>query len=167
MGDMTVAYPTTGIAIPHREAPALACTSCGTRAVALDKPFCAHCGSRVSLPVKSGIASIAATRSLQFAALAVFTNILVGGASFGVVYLLSDAARLTEAAVGLEAVRFLIVGTLLAVAIRYGVRGLKQTRDGVLKRRPWAIIGLVISGLYSLLILGSFAVTAVLFLFVL
>ena len=167
MGDMTVAYPTTGIAIPHREAPALACSSCGTHAVALDKPFCAHCGSRVSLSVKSGIASIAATRSLQFAALAVLTNILVGGASFGVVYLLSDAARLTEAAVGLEAVRFIIVGTLLAVAIRYGVRGLKQTRDGVLKRRPWAIVGLVVSGLYGLLILGSFAATAVLYLFVL
>lgn len=167
MGDMTVAYPTTGMLNPQREAPALACTSCGTRAVAPDKPFCAHCGSRVSVSVKSGIASIAATRSLQFAALAVLTNILVGGASFGVVYLLSDAARLTEAAVGLEAVRFVIVGTLLAVAIRYGVRGLKQTRDGALKRRPWAIIGLVGSGLYGLLILGSFAATAVLYLFVL
>jgi hypothetical protein len=119
MGDMTVAYPTTGIAIPQREAPALACTSCGTRAVALDKPFCAHCGSRVSVSVKSGIASIAATRSLQFAALAVLTNILVGGASFGVVYLLSDAARL------------------------------------------------IVSGLYGLLILGSFTATAVLYLFVL
>jgi ribosomal protein L37E len=164
---MTVAYPTTGMLNPQREAPALACSSCGTRAVALDKPFCAHCGSRVSLPVKSGIASIAATRSLQFAALAVFTNILVGGASFGVVYLLSDAARLTEAAVGLEAVRFVIVGVLLAVAIRYGVRGLSQTRDGALKRRAWAIIGLVVAGLYGLLILGSFAATATLYLFVL
>ena len=163
MGDMTVAFPTTGFAIPQREAPALACTSCGTGAVAPDKPFCAQCGSRVSLAVKSGIASIAATRSLQFAALAVLTNILVGGASFGVVYLLSDAARVTEAAVGLEAVRFVIVGTLLAVAIRYGVRGLKQTRDGALKRRPWAIIGLVVSGLYALLILGSFVATALLF----
>jgi hypothetical protein len=106
-------------------------------------------------------------RSLQFAALAVLTNILVGGATFGVVYLLSDAARLTEAAVGLEAVRFIIVGTLLAVAIRYGVRGLKQTRDGVLRRRGWAIVGLVVSGLYSLLILGSVTATAALYLFVL
>jgi ribosomal protein L37E len=167
MGDMTVAYPTTGMLNPQREAPALACTSCGTRAVALDKPFCANCGSRVSLPVKSGIASIAATRSLQFAVLAVLTNILVGGASFGVVYLLSDAARLTEAAVGLEAVRFIIVGVLLAVAIRYGVRGLTHTRDGALKRRAWAIVGLVLSGLYGVLILGSFAATAVLYLFVL
>jgi ribosomal protein L37E len=164
---MTVAYPTTGMLTPHREAPALACTSCGTRAVALDKPFCAHCGSRVSLSVKSGIASIAATRSRQLTALAVLNNILVGGATFGVVYLLSDAARLTEAAVGLEAVRFIIVGTLLAVAIRYGVRGLRQTRDGVLRRRAWAIVGLVVSGLYSLLILGSITATAALYLFVL
>ncbi|WP_191282352.1 hypothetical protein [Pseudolysinimonas yzui] len=119
------------------------------------------------MSVRSGVASIAATRSLQFAALAVLTNILVGGASFGVVYLLSDAARLTEAAVGLEALRFVIVGVLLAVAIRYGVRGLQQTRDGALKRRAWAIVGLVVSGLYGLLILGSFAATAVLYLFVL
>lgn len=167
MGDMTVAYPTTGMLNPQREAPALACTSCGTRAVAFDQPFCAHCGSRVAVSAKSGIASIAATRSLQFAALAVLTNILVGGASFGVVYLLSDAARLTEAAVALEAVRFAIVGVLLAVAIRYGVRGLKQTRDGALKRRPWAIVGLAVSGFYGLLILGSFTATAVLYLLVL
>lgn len=63
--------------------------------------------------------------------------------------------------------RCAIVGALLTLAIRYGVRGLQQTRDGALKRRPWAIIGLVVSGLYGLLILGSFAATAVLYLFVL
>jgi DNA-directed RNA polymerase subunit RPC12/RpoP len=167
MGDMTVAYPTTGIAVPQREAPALVCSSCGTHADAPREPFCAHCGSRISVSVRGGIASIAATRSLQFAVLAVVTNILVGGASFGVVYLLSDAARLTEAALGLEAVRFLVVGALLAVAIRYGIRGLKHTRDGALRRRPWAILGLAISGFYALLIGGSFAATAVLYLFVL
>ena len=107
------------------------------------------------------------TRSLQFALLAVFTNILVGGVSFGVVYLLSDAARLTDAALGLEAMRLILVGTVLFLSIRSGVRGLKQTRDGVLTRRAWAIAGIVISGFYALLVAGSFAATAALYLFVL
>lgn len=171
MGAMTVAYPTTGIAAPQLETPRvespLACSACGTRAGTLREPFCAHCGARVSVPVRSGIASLAATRSLQFAGLAVVVNILVGGASFGVVYLLSDAARLTEAALGLEALRFVIVGALLVVAIRYGVTGLKQTRDGMLRRRPWAILGIVVAGFYALLVSLSFAATAALYLFVL
>jgi hypothetical protein len=171
MGDMTVAYPTTGIAVPQLEIPRvespLTCTSCGTRAGSLREPFCAHCGSRVSIPVRAGVASIAATRSLQFAALAVIINILVGGATFGVVYLLQDAARLTEAAVGLEALRFLLVGVILALAIRSGVRGLKQTRDGMLRRRAWAIVGLVVAGFYALLVTGSFLATTALYLFVL
>ena len=166
MGDMTVALPTTGVAFPPAE-PALACTSCGTRAGSPREPFCAHCGSRVAVSVKSGVASLAATRSLQFALLAVLTNILVGGASFGVVYLLSDAARLTEAALGLEALRFLIVGALLAVAIRYGVVGIRQTRDGMLRRRGWAIAGIVVAGFYGLLVAGSLAATAALYLLLL
>ena len=172
MGDMTVAYPTTGMSRPPLEpAPLLpatsACSACGTHAANPREPFCAHCGTRVSVAVRSGIASIAATRSLQFALLAVFTNILVGGASFGVVYLLSDAARLTEAALGLEVLRFVIVGVVLGLAIRSGIRGLKQTRDGALKRRSWAIAGIVISGFYALLVGGSFAATAAISLFVL
>lgn len=162
---MTVAYPTTGIAAPHFESP-LTCSNCDTRADTRE-PFCAHCGSRVSIPVRGGIASLAATRSLQFAALAVITNIVVGGASFGVVYLLSDAARLTEAALGLEALRFVLVGTILVVAIRYGIRGLRQTRDGALRRRPWAIVGLALSGFYALLVGGSLAATAALYVLVL
>jgi hypothetical protein len=171
MGDMTVAYPTAGMTSPPLEPASLttsvACSACGTRAVTPTEPFCAHCGTRVTSSVRGGVASVAATRSLQFALLAVFTNILVGGASFGVVYLLQDAARLTEAALGLEAMRFLIVGTVVFLAIRSGIRGLKQTRDGVLKRRAWAIAGIVIAGLYGLLVSGSFAATAALYLFVL
>jgi hypothetical protein len=167
MGAMTVAYPTSGMTSPPLEpatlAPAIvACSACGTRAVASREPFCAHCGSRVSVAVRGGVASIAATRSLQFALLAVLTNILVGGASFGVVYLLSDAARLTEAALGLESLRFLLVGVVIVLAIRYGVRGLTQTRDGALRRRAWAIAGLVVAGFYGLLISGSFAATLLL-----
>jgi len=168
---MTVAYPPTGLAVPQLESPRLesplACSACGTRAGSPREPFCAHCGARVAVPVRTGVASLAATRSLQFASLAVATNVLVGGASFGVVYLLSDAARLTEAAVGLEALRLLLVGVLLVTAIRFGIRGLRQTRDGMLRRRGWAIAGIVVSGLYGLLVTGSFVATALLYLFVL
>lgn len=172
MGDMTVAYPTAGMTSPPLEPASIvpstsACSACGTRAANALEPFCAHCGSRVAVSARGKVASIAATRSLQFALLAVATNILVGGTSFGVIYLLSDAARLTEAAVGLEAMRFLIVGVLLFLAIRNGVRGIRQTRDGVLKRRAWAIAGIVISGFYALLVTGSFAATTALYLFVL
>ena len=168
---MTVAFPTTGMSSPPLDpasrSASIACSACGTAAVNPREPFCAHCGTRVASVVRGGVASVAATRSLQFALLAVLTNILVGGASFGVVYLLSDAARLTEAALGLEAMRLLIVGTVIVLAIRSGIRGLKQTRDGALKRRPWAVAGIVISGFYALLVSGSFGATAALYLVVL
>ncbi|WP_395639248.1 hypothetical protein [Pseudolysinimonas sp.] len=168
---MTVAFPTTGMTSPPLDpAPRSAtgaCSACGTRAANPLEPFCAHCGTRVAVSVRGRTASIAATRSLQFALLAVLTNILVGGTSFGVVYLLSDAARLTEAALGLEALRLVLVGVLLALAIRFGIRGLRQTRDGALTRRPWAIAGLVVSGFYALLVTGSFAATAALYLVIL
>jgi|GEM_PF-1160726 hypothetical protein len=168
---MTVAYPATGIAAPQLETPLvespLTCSACGTRAGAPREPFCAHCGSRVSIAVRGGVASLAATRALQYAVLGVLANILVGGASFGVVYLLSDAARLTEAALGLELLRFVIVGTLLALAIRSGIRGLRQTRDGMLRRRGWAIAGIVVAGVWALLVTGSLTATALLYLVVL
>ena len=169
---MTVAYPTAGMSSPPLELASLrpvsvACSACGTPAASSLEPFCAHCGARVTVPVRGKVASLAATRSLQFALLAVLTNIVVGGTSFGVVYLLSDAARLTEAALGLEALRLVIVGVVLILAIRNGIRGLKQTRDGALKRRPWAVAGIVISGFYALLVSGSFAATAALYLVVL
>jgi hypothetical protein len=172
MGDMTVAYPTAGMTSPPLETVSLhpvgvACSACGTRPASSLEPFCAHCGARVTVPVRGKVASLAATRSLQFALLAVLTNIVVGGTSFGVVYLLSDAARLTEAALGLETMRLLIVGTVIVLAIRSGIRGLKETRDGALKRRGWAIAGIVIAGFYALLVGGSFAATAALYVFVL
>lgn len=115
------------------------------------------------MTVRDGIASLAATRALQFAVAGVVANILIGGTSFGVVYLLSDAARLTQGALGLEALRFVVVGTVLAIAIRYGVHGLAQTRDGGLRRRAWAIIAIVVASFLGLLITGSLAATGYLF----
>ena len=91
------------------------------------------------------------------------TNILVGGMSFGVVYLVADAARLTEAAVGLEGMRLLLVGALVVLAIRRGVQGLRETRDGVLRRRGWAVAAIVISSIWGLLVTLSFAATTALY----
>ena len=160
MGGMTVAYPTAGMRVPQLDA-ALVCSSCGTRA-ATREPFCAHCGSRVAVPVESGMASVAATRSLQLALLVVGANVLVGGATFGVVFLVADAARLTEAALGLELLRFLVIGSLVVLAIRAGIRGIRETSDGRLRRRSWAIAGISVAGFFGLLVTLSLVATAVL-----
>ena len=166
MGAMTVAPP-TGVILPPFE-PALRigirCASCGVLADS-HEPFCAHCGTRVALtPARAKApASLAATRSLQFATLVVAVNIVLGGLAFGVVYLVADAARLTEAALGLEVMRFLVVAVLAIVAIRYGVLGLRQTRDGLLRRRGWAVLGIVVASGFGLLVTLSLAATALMF----
>ncbi|MEO5534329.1 MAG: hypothetical protein ABIR17_04280 [Pseudolysinimonas sp.] len=160
---MTVAYPTTDIQAPHLDAVVtIACFSCGTRTQSRE-PFCAHCGSRVTVPVKAGTASLAATRSLQFATLGVLANILLGGSALGVLYLLSDASHLTQAALILEVVRFVVVVTLFVVSVRFGIRGIAQTQVGGLRRRSWAILGIVVSGLWTLLVTASLAATTILF----
>ena len=91
MGDMTVASPTTGIALAaafDTARPALKCLSCGTRADA-GEPYCAHCGAQVALPIAKGrVASIAATRALQFGALVIVANLVLALASVGVLYFL-------------------------------------------------------------------------------
>jgi hypothetical protein len=166
MGVMTVA-PTAGVFTPPFEAAprfGVRCASCGTTADSRE-PFCAHCGSRVAIAPASGKrpAALAATRSLQFALLAVGVNIVLGGLAFGVVYLVADAARLTEAALGLEVMRFLVVAALAALAIRFGIRGLRETRDGQLRRRGWAIAGIVLASCFGLLVTLSLAATALLY----
>ena len=164
MGDMTVA-PTAGVVVPQFDAVTrvrISCLTCGTIAHERE-PYCAHCGARVVLAARQGPASVAATRSLQFALLVVLTNILVGGMSFGVVYLVADAANLTEAALGLEGMRLLLVGSLVALAIRSGIRGLRETRDGTLRRRGWAVTGIVVSAIWGVLVTLSFAVTTAMY----
>ncbi len=165
---MTVA-PTAGIAPrPLVDAYPIAwttCYSCGTGADARH-PFCSHCGSRVAVLSRPGKrpASLHATRALQLGLLVVVANILLGGVSFGVVYLVADAARLTEAALGLEAMRWLAVAALATLAIRSGVRGIRDTADGALGRRAWAVVGIVVAGLWALMVSASLAATAALFL---
>src|SRR5690606_1228260 len=89
-------------------------------------------------------------------------NVLVGGATFGVVYLVADAARLPEAALGLEALRFAIVGALVVLAVRAGVHGLRETAGGRLARRGRAIAGIVVASFFGLLVTLSLVATAVL-----
>jgi hypothetical protein len=163
MGDMTVA-PTAGVYIPPSARIGVRCASCGTTADA-HEPFCAHCGARVAVIVSRDKrpADLAATRSLQFAVLAVFVNIVLGGLAFGVVYLVADAVRLNEAALGLEIMRFLVVGSLVALAIRSGVIGIRQTRDGRLRRRAWAVAGIIVAAGFGLLVALSLTATALLY----
>lgn len=159
---MTVASPTTGFAVPRLDPDLrLRCAACGT-AASRPEPYCAHCGTAVAVPTAAGLASASATRTLRLAILVVVANILVGGATFGVVYLVADSARLAEAALGLEALRFAVVGTLVALAIRAGIRGLRETADGRLRRRGWAIAGIVIASFFGVLVTLSLLATAVL-----
>lgn len=165
---MTVA-PTAGIA-PRPLVDAYpnawtTCSSCGRGADARE-PFCSHCGSRVAVVGRPGkrLASLHATRALQLAVLVVVANILLGGVSFGVVYLVADAARLTEAALGLEAMRWLAIVALAVLAIRAGVRGIRDTADGTLGRRAWAVLGISVAGLWALLVSASLVATTALFL---
>ena len=106
--------------------------------------------------------SVASTRSLRFGALVIVTNALLGAASIAVLLLISDAARMTQWAVVLDGVKFLVVGGLSLAAIRSGVLGLRETADGSLRRRGWAIVGIVIGGLFGVLTAGSFVATTVL-----
>ena len=163
MGVMTVA-PTAGVIIPPFDATpriGIRCMSCGVSSDGRE-PFCAHCGTRVALVPARGKrpADLAATRSLQYAVLAVLVNIVMGGLAFGVIYLVTDAARLNEAAVGLEIMRFLVVATLVTLAIRSGVRGLRETSDGMLRRRSWAVAGIIVAAGFGLLVALSLAATA-------
>ena len=163
MGDMTVASPTTGIALAaafDTARPALKCLSCGTRADA-GEPYCAHCGAQVALPIAKGrVASIAATRALQFGALVIVANLVLALASVGVLYFLSDSARIAQAGMLLDGLKLVVVGSLAAVAIRTGIRGLRETRDGRLTRRRWAIGGIVIGAVFAVLVTSSFAATS-------
>jgi len=164
MGDMTTAAPLTRLplgATVERVQRGIACPACRTPSDPRE-PFCAHCGARVVIRTAGRPADVAATRSLQFALLVVAANAIVGGLSFAAVYLVSDAARLAEAALLLEALKLLAVIPLAAASVRFGVRGIRDTADGMLRRRGWAVAGIVISSCFAVLVVLSFALTLVL-----
>lgn len=169
MGGMTVASPTTGVPL----APSFAygpdaatrlritCASCKSSADARE-PFCAHCGSRVAAATKAGRpAALAATRSLQFGLLVVLANVLIGSLALGVVFLVTDAARFSDVALAMDALKFVLVTVLSLVAIRYGVRGVRDTADGFLARRGWAVAGIIIGSLFIFLVTLSLGATLV------
>ncbi|HET8895786.1 MAG TPA: hypothetical protein VFN04_00830, partial [Protaetiibacter sp.] len=95
----------------------------------------------------------------------VAANIIVGGLTFAAVFLVSDAARLSDAALVLEAIKLIAVGALATASIRFGIRGIRDTADGMLRRRGWAVAGIAISACFALLVTLSFALVLVLALF--
>lgn len=105
--------------------------------------------------------SVASTRSLHLGALAVAANALLATASIAALFFLVDATRLTQAALLLDSVKFLVVGAIAAAAIHYGIRGLRETADGNLRRRGWAVAGIVIGSVFGALTAGSLVATAV------
>lgn len=167
MGAMSVASPTTGVPLapvflaPDAVRTPVTCLSCKSQADGAE-PFCAHCGSRIAMATRAGRpADVAATRSLQFGLLVVLANLIVGGAGFGVVLLVSDATRFTDAALAMDALKFVVVGVLAIVAIRYGRQGVRETADGALARRSWAIAGIVIGSVFLTLVTLSLVATLV------
>ena len=165
MGVMTVAAPSTlapfGSTV-ERVRRGIACASCGASASA-SEPFCSHCGSRVVIAGEGRRpADVAATRSLQLALALLVANAVIGTLTLGVVVLVSDAARLMEAALFLEAIKLLVVAALAVASIRLGVRGLRETADGMLRRRGWAVAGIVVSSCFAVLVVLSFVLTLVL-----
>ena len=167
MGVMTVAAPSTGLTFGSTIERVRAGVSCPRCRATSDpgEPFCAHCGERVVV-VREGRppADVAATRSLQLAGVLVLANAIIGSLTFGVVFVVSDAARVVEAALFLEGIKLLVVGSLAGLSIRMGVRGIRDTAAGGLRGRGRAIAGIVISSIFALLVLVSSAAVAVLFL---
>jgi len=166
MGGMTIAAPRTRLPFAtttERVHAGVACPRCRASSDP-GEPFCAQCGARVVL-VRAGRApaDVAATRSLQLAGVLVLANTIIGSLTFAVVFLVSDAARLVEAALILEGIKLLVVGSLAAISIRLGVRGIRDTALVGLKGRGRAIAAIVISSIFALLVLLSFAAVLVLY----
>ncbi len=159
MGGMTVAPVAVA---PSAVSRISRCAMCGSGVDAHSK-FCSNCGSPFA-PDAKATPDMAATRSLQYAVLVLIANIVVGGLAFGVIFVSSDAAQFATAALQLEVLQFLVVGTLAALAIRTGVRGLRETRGGRMGRRSWAIAGVTVSSLVGLALVVSLIATFVLFL---
>jgi hypothetical protein len=133
------------------------CARCGVGASANSR-FCSACGSAISADRVAAPLDVATRRTLQFGALTIAANIVVGAATFGIVYLVSGAPRYVTAALLLEGLQLLVVGALALQTLRYGVRAVLLGRDGRTRRSPWPIVGIVVSGL----VLASLLVSVVL-----
>lgn len=103
---------------------------------------------------------VATRRTLQFGALTIAANIVVGAATFGVVYLVSGSPRYITAALLLEVLHLLVVGALALQTLRFGVRAVQLGRDGRTRRSPWPVIGIVVAGLVLASLFVSIALVA-------
>lgn len=103
--------------------------------------------------------SVASTRSLRLGALVVVANALLAAGSLGILITVADPSAMFQAAVVLDAVKFVVVGLIAYAAIRAGIRGLRETADGAMRRRGWAIVGIAVAGLFVLLTGGSLIAT--------
>jgi ribosomal protein L37E len=150
MADMTAVTLTT--------AARSSCARCGTRYAASSR-FCSACGTALADSVRAPL-DLATRRTIQFGALTVAANIVVGAATFGVVYLVSDAPRLVTAALLLEALHVLVVGALALQTLRFGVRAVQAGRDARTRRSAWPVLGIVVAALVLISLLVSFGLVA-------
>jgi hypothetical protein len=146
---MTAATLTT---VPLRSS----CARCG-RGAAVDSRFCSACGTALAADRITAPVDLATRRTVQFGALTILANIVVGAAAVGVVYLVSDASRLLTAAIVLEALDVLIVGALAAQTLRFGIRAVRLTRDHRTRMSPWSVLGIVVASLVLFSLVLSFA----------
>ena len=103
--------------------------------------------------------SVASTRSLRYGALAILANTLLATASIAVLLVLSASSQFAPTAVLLDGLKFLVVGALAVAAIRSGILGLRETADGALRRRGWAVAGIVIGSVFGILTAVSLVAT--------
>jgi len=115
-------------------------------------------GIAPAVPLDTRRPSLASTRSLQLGGLVIAVDVLLAAVSVGALYFLLVP---TEFAVLLDGVKFVVVGALAALAVRSGIRGLRETAGGQLTRRRWAILGIVIGGFFGLLVASSFVATTI------
>jgi hypothetical protein len=131
------------------------CARCGTGVAATNR-FCSTCGTSLTTAVGAPV-DTTARRTVQFGILMIAANIVVGAATFGVVYTVSDAPRFVTAALLLEALHMLVVGALALQTIRLGARAVQLSRDGRTRQSPWPVVCIVVAGLVLLSLLASFA----------
>ena len=135
------------------------CVRCGT-GVTADSRFCSACGTFLATDAVPAPTDVAGRRTVQFAALTLVANIVVGAATFGVVYLVSGAPRYITAALLLEALHLLVVGALALQTLRFGARAVRHGRDGRTRIGVLPVLGMVVAGLVLASLFVSIALVA-------
>jgi hypothetical protein len=139
------------------------CARCGSGAAANSR-FCSACGTALAADRVVAPLDMATRRTVRFGALTILANIVVGAAAFGVVYAVSDAARLLVAAMVLEALHVIIVGALAAQTLRFGILAVRLTRDGRTRMSAWSVLGIVVASIVLFSLVVSFATVVAMYL---